>query len=218
LSLRSVRFFNENTGWISGNASTILKTTNGGLNWFTQLSYSYYDVYSLYVLNSNLVWAAANEGVLYFTTNGGTNWLTDIKTTNNPLFSVFFINENTGWVAGGNGTILKTTNSGYVFVNNISKDIPQSFYLHQNYPNPFNPTTTIRYELPRAGVVRLAVYDVMGREVEMLVNERLTAGSYEAVWDACLTNGQGTRFASGVYFYRLTAEGYGETKRMLLIK
>ncbi|MCX6162091.1 MAG: T9SS type A sorting domain-containing protein, partial [Ignavibacteriae bacterium] len=67
------------------------------------------------------------------------------------------------------------------------------------------------YELPRAGVVRLAVYDVMGREVESLVNERQAAGSYEAVWD-------GTRFASGVYFYRLTAEGYGETKRMTLIK
>jgi len=93
----------------------------------------------------------------------------------------------------------------------ISSEVPASYSLSQNYPNPFNPSTSIRYELPRAGVVRLAVYDVMGREVETLVNERQAAGSYEAVWD-------GTRFASGVYFYRLTAEGYGETRKMLLIR
>ena len=93
----------------------------------------------------------------------------------------------------------------------ISSVIPASYSLSQNYPNPFNPVTKIRYDLPRAGVVRLVVYDVMGREVEMLVNERQAAGSYEAVWD-------GTRFASGVYFYRLTADGYSEPRKMLMIK
>ncbi|MCX6161955.1 MAG: T9SS type A sorting domain-containing protein [Ignavibacteriae bacterium] len=89
--------------------------------------------------------------------------------------------------------------------------MPALYSLSQNYPNPFNPVTRIRYDLPRSGSVRLAVYDVMGREVEMLVNERQAAGSYEAVWD-------GTRFASGVYFYRLTAEGFNETRKMILIR
>jgi hypothetical protein len=92
-----------------------------------------------------------------------------------------------------------------------SSEIPKEFRLYYNYPNPFNPTTRIRYALPRAGVVKLAVYDVMGREAETIVNKRQAAGSYEAVWD-------GTRFASGVYFYRLTAEGYGETRKMILIR
>ncbi|MCX6160777.1 MAG: T9SS type A sorting domain-containing protein [Ignavibacteriae bacterium] len=96
-------------------------------------------------------------------------------------------------------------------IRKIEGKTPTAYSLSQNYPNPFNPVTRIRYDLPRAGVVRLAVYDVMGREVEMLVNERQAAGSYEAVCD-------GTRFASGVYFYRLTAEGYGETRKMLLIR
>jgi len=96
-------------------------------------------------------------------------------------------------------------------VNTISTNIPDKYSLSQNYPNPFNPVTRIRYDLPRAGVVKLGVYDVMGREVETLVNERQTAGSYEATFD-------GSRFASGVYFYRLTAEGYGETRKMLMIK
>jgi hypothetical protein len=93
----------------------------------------------------------------------------------------------------------------------ISSEVPASYSLSQNYPNPFNPSTSIRYELPRAGVVRLAVYDVMGREVETLVNERQAAGSYEATFD-------GSGFASGVYFYRLTADGYGETRKMILIR
>ncbi|MCX6160668.1 MAG: T9SS type A sorting domain-containing protein, partial [Ignavibacteriae bacterium] len=99
----------------------------------------------------------------------------------------------------------------YTGIKNISTETPSDFTLEQNYPNPFNPSTTIRSNLPRAGSVRLAVYDVMGREVETLVNKRQAAGSYEAVWD-------GTRFASGVYFYRLTAEGFRETKRMLMIR
>jgi hypothetical protein len=94
---------------------------------------------------------------------------------------------------------------------NISSEIPLTYSLEQNYPNPFNPVTRIQYDLPRAGVVKLVVYDVMGREVEMLVNERQVAGSYEATFD-------GSRFASGVYFYRLTAEEYGETRKMLLVR
>ncbi len=96
-------------------------------------------------------------------------------------------------------------------VKNISSEVPDSYSLSQNYPNPFNPSTTIRYDLPRAGVVKLAVYDVIGREIEMLVNERQMAGSYEATFD-------GSRFASGVYFYRLTTEGYRETRKMFLIR
>ncbi|MCX6160665.1 MAG: T9SS type A sorting domain-containing protein [Ignavibacteriae bacterium] len=105
-------------------------------------------------------------------------------------------------------------------VNDIKKtvgQIPSAFALHQNYPNPFNPVTRIRYDIPvcHSGVgrnlVKLLVYDVAGREVDMLVNERQTAGSYEAVWD-------GTRFASGVYFYRLSSGDFIETKKLLLIK
>jgi hypothetical protein len=125
--------------------------------------------------------------------------------------SVYGQNHNTfdlrGFVING----LLYGDTTLTLVNTISTIVPEKYSLSQNYPNPFNPTTTIRYELPRAGVVRLAVYDVMGREIEMLVNERQAAGSYEATFD-------GSRFASGVYFYRLTAEGYSETKRMLMIK
>lgn len=90
--------------------------------------------------------------------------------------------------------------------------IPDRFSLHQNYPNPFNPQTTISYSLPRAGVVTLTVYNLIGRKITTLVNnERKAAGSHTVLFDAA-------GLPSGVYFYRLQTENYTETKRMALIK
>jgi hypothetical protein len=83
--------------------------------------------------------------------------------------------------------------------------------LAQNYPNPYNPTTVVSYQLPVAGAVRLVVYDILGREVAVLVDEKQGAGSYSAHWDA-------RGFASGVYFYRLQAGEFAETKKMILMK
>ncbi len=88
---------------------------------------------------------------------------------------------------------------------------PADFRLYQNYPNPFNPTTNIKFQVPSSNVVSLRVYDVLGREVATLVNETLHPGSYEASWDA-------TGMASGVYYYRLTAGTFTESKRMLLLR
>jgi hypothetical protein len=81
----------------------------------------------------------------------------------------------------------------------------------QNYPNPFNPTTTISYQLPVASEVSLKVYDVLGREVVVLVNGRQAAGSYNI-----MLNGAG--LSSGVYFYRLQAGSFVATKKMMLVK
>jgi hypothetical protein len=95
---------------------------------------------------------------------------------------------------------------------------PSHYSLEQNYPNPFNPATVISYHLPagQAGLpvsslVTLKVYDLLGREVATLVNEKKDAGRYSVQWDA-------TRFSSGVYFYTLQAGEYRDTKRMLLLK
>ena len=97
----------------------------------------------------------------------------------------------------------------------ISTEIPNKFELFQNYPNPFNPTTKIRFFIPdvrdQMSEVRLVVYNILGREVVTLVNEKLSPGSYEVEWD-------GTNYASGVYFYKLTTTGYTETKKLILLK
>ncbi len=90
-------------------------------------------------------------------------------------------------------------------------EIPSSFSLSQNYPNPFNPSTVISYQLPVISDVVIKVYDVQGREVQTLVNERMQAGTYEVSFD-------GSGLNSGVYFYRMVTDGFSETKRMMLVK
>jgi len=88
---------------------------------------------------------------------------------------------------------------------------PMTYVLNQNYPNPFNPSTTIKYELPKASLVRLSVYDMLGRQVSVLVDERRDAGVHEVKFE-------GSTLASGVYFYRLQAGDFTQTKRLLILK
>jgi len=94
---------------------------------------------------------------------------------------------------------------------NISSNIPDEFSLGQNYPNPFNPVTKIRFAIRNAAFAELKIFDVLGREVKTLVNEKLTAGEYEYSFNAI-------SLPSGVYFYRLNTESFSMTKKMVLIR
>ncbi len=98
-----------------------------------------------------------------------------------------------------------------VSVEQINSAIPQDFALEQNYPNPFNPTTTIKYSIPEVSYVELIVFDILGKEVATLVNEEKPAGNYSVDLYA-------TKFASGIYFYKLQAGTFFQTKKMILIK
>jgi len=100
----------------------------------------------------------------------------------------------------------------YNLTNEVTIGIPQVFSLSQNYPNPFNPSTTIDYNLPVDGKVSLKVYDLLGREVEVLVNEFVNAGYYSVSFN------KDNAFAGGVYFYRLHSQSFTDTKRMILVK
>jgi hypothetical protein len=113
-------------------------------------------------------------------------------------------NWTTGWAQ------FNPTN--YVIgINQISSEVPAGFELSQNYPNPFNPSTKINFSIPKAGIVSLKVFDVTGREVANLLNEKLSTGTYEYTFEASKLN-------SGVYFYKLSGETFSETKKMLLVK
>lgn len=89
--------------------------------------------------------------------------------------------------------------------------IPDEFSLSQNFPNPFNPFTKISFSLPVESNVKLVVFDALGREMVKLVNQKLQAGAYDYEFN-------GTNFASGVYFYRIEADDFVQTKRMVLLK
>ncbi len=120
---------------------------------------------------------------------------------------------NTIYMNGANPTYVQLPLIGFqtISVNPISSNIPDNYSLSQNYPNPFNPSTKIRFELPSSSNVKLAIYDAAGRQVATLVNEKMSAGTYEADWDA-------SGMSSGVYFYRLVFGDFVSTKKMLLIK
>lgn len=120
-------------------------------------------------------------------------------------------------VTNGTFTATLADSSITTFVADIVSDvetgsaIPQTFELSQNHPNPFNPETEIQYQTPEASQVTLTVYDVLGREVATLVNEQLPAGMHRVTWNA-------GGFPSGMYLYRLTANGFVETKKMILLQ
>jgi hypothetical protein len=115
--------------------------------------------------------------------------------------------------------ITATENGGITGIDEKSINIPNQFELRQNYPNPFNPATTIRYTLPKTQFVTLKVYDILGREVTTLVNERQPAGSYSILFDA-------SQIPSGLYFYKITAgnpstglgQGFSKTRKMVVMK
>jgi len=98
-----------------------------------------------------------------------------------------------------------------VGIRNPLNDVPKVYSLSQNYPNPFNPVTTIEYQLPKAGLVKLVVYDILGKEVQLPVNRTQPAGSYKIEWN-------GANFPSGVYFYKIQSGDFIETKKMVLLK
>lgn len=88
---------------------------------------------------------------------------------------------------------------------------PQEFALYQNYPNPFNPTSTIQYAIPQTGFVNISIYDILGEEIRVLVNEEKTPGNYEIIFD-------GKDLASGVYFYKIRTGEFSQIKKMVLMR
>ncbi len=93
----------------------------------------------------------------------------------------------------------------------IQGEVPVKFSLLQNYPNPFNPVTEIKFDIPSPVYVKLSVLNILGQEVEVLTNGELNAGRYIADWNA-------SEYSSGIYFYRLDAGSFTDTKKMILIK
>jgi hypothetical protein len=178
-----------------------------------------------YGLTTTPVWSFAANGIDIFTaTNGGVFLCTDNGTGLTPRFSVI----NSGLT---NTTVQSlTVTDGYLFAGTIgdgvwkrplseimtgienSRDqVTLQYILNQNYPNPFNPSTTIRYEIPRQGHVTLKIYNIIGQEVETLIDEQRNAGRGEVVWNA-------SRFSSGVYFSRFRAGEFTKTMKLILVK
>jgi len=172
----------------------------------------------------HVVWNDERNGnSVYYkrSTDGGISWGVDTRLTNNYSVSVTPSVALSGSVVhvvwadlrDGNYEIYykRDPTGNPIGIQNLSTEIPSKYSLSQNYPNPFNPMCNVQFSMCNAGNVKIVVYDVMGREVQTLVNERLNAGTYEVKFD-------GSMLTSGVYFYKLVTNGFTEIKKMILIK
>jgi hypothetical protein len=122
--------------------------------------------------------------------------------------NVFLTGPSAGGVSIDYATVKLTQLIG---ITPISNEIPERFQLEQNYPNPFNPATHFQFRVRNFGFVQLKIYDILGNEIETIVSGELKPGTYKADWD-------GSKYSSGVYFYKLSAGDYTETKKMMLTK
>jgi hypothetical protein len=169
-----------------------------------------WDIRSIAFADENNGWVVANNGRIYRTTDGGDHWAMESDINGNSLFGIRFADPKRGWAVGTGGAILHFNNTPVSVAADRRVEFPQRFALKQNYPNPFNPSTTIKFELLKASQVSLAVYDILGREVSVLMNERRDAGVHEVKFD-------GSNLAGGVYFYRLSAGTYVQTRKLILL-
>jgi hypothetical protein len=144
--------------------------------------------------------------------NNGTSWI-EKNQGFNTIHSIYSLEIVNGYIFSGTGTksIWRRSISEIIGVHKTSSKIPDRYSLFQNYPNPFNPSTTIKFQIERLGFVNLTVYDMNGRLIKTLVNEELSTGSYETIFDA-------GKYSSGTYFYKLEAGSFSAVKKMILIK
>ena len=188
------------------------KTTDCGLNWIIS-SYNppsiSYTIKNAPTIGTFEYWIGGNQGI-YYSSNGGVNWSTQFTVTG-IIYTISMVSVQCGWAGSSTGDILKYTSPHPIGIINKQNQKPESFSLSQNYPNPFNPTTNVKYQIAKSGNVKIIVYDFLGKEVTVLVNEYKPAGYYEVEFNA-------SNLASGLYFYELKSGTFSETRKMILMK
>jgi hypothetical protein len=194
----------------------VFRSTDAGLTW-ANISGNLPDVPHQSVVIDPLypqnIYVGNDLGV-YVTTNGGINWYEYRTGMPHALvldLTIVYPNRHIRATTHGNGIYERSLVQNPVGIASNNRQIPSSYKLYQNYPNPFNPSTTIKFDIPKFSNVLVKIYDLTGREVLTLVNEKLNAGSYSLKWDASV-------YSSGIYFYKIEAESFADTKKMILVK
>ena len=201
----------------------VFRSTNKGVSWdiINDVCPSYEEVVCL-AAHDTIVYAGVAYGgssLVYYSVNGGNSWgngkeggiaSIECMKIGGPFL---FVGTSSAWDFGGSvwRRPLSEMLTDFTDVKDNEKQSPHDFILEQNYPNPFNPTTTISFSLPSRSFVSLKVFDGLGREVTVLLSEELAAGNYTQQWNA-------SGFSNGVYYYRLQAGTYFQTKKLVLLK
>jgi photosystem II stability/assembly factor-like uncharacterized protein len=199
--------------------STLLKSTNLGVNWNPVATIGTGIITGIAGSPSQFSKSWYSRGDKIYTGLEGNNWFLEYTA---PSGNYTHISNNklgspNVWAVRDNGGISKYT--GQIGIQTISTEVPEKFSLTQNYPNPFNPSTTIKFMIPlsrgvsegRGVLSSIIIYNSIGQKITELFSQQLSPGTYSVTWDA-------SGYPSGLYFYKLTSGDYTETKKMALIK
>ncbi len=208
-------YFSSNLICLVGSGGKIYKSTDNGAAWVLKSSGTANDLKSIYFHTTDSVVVAGNNGTIKLSSNGGESWFSDANFNSPPgrnYRSVSLINRYKGTYSAISDTLFFVSKESItVGIDPISSQIAESFKLFQNYPNPFNPETKIKFELSKSGIASLKVYDIEGKEIETLINKELSTGQYEI-------NFNGSKYPTGIYFYKLNTGNSQSVKKMMLLK
>ena len=201
----------------SSSLPMISRTTNGGSTWNSV------DIgsgvtgtcYFVWVPATPVVYILGSNGGIKRSTDNGLNWVTTPTPGVTGLSHFDFIQSGMivyGYAVSSTGNVIKLTDTLDILTGtNPINNLPKGYSLSQNYPNPFNPQTMITYSVPQSSFVNITVFDILGREIYSPVNEIKKAGSYEL-------NINAGQIGSGIYYYRMSAGDFSDTKKMIVIK
>ncbi len=209
--LNAIGFASPAIGVIVGERGTIMHTSNGGNDWSLKTSPVGAELRSVSFVNSTRGLAVGDSGKIIGTNDGGLTWQVQPSPVSSTLRGMTFLNETTAVAVGDQRTIVRTTMGVTSVSEQLSGDLPSGYALEQNYPNPFNPKTGVRFQVSGVSDVKITVFDLLGRAVAVLINERKQAGSYEVTFD-------GSGLASGVYICRMTAGNFSQSRKMIMMK
>ncbi|MCL4707698.1 T9SS type A sorting domain-containing protein [bacterium] len=232
----SVYFVDARLGWASGFSTEILFSDDGGRSWSLRSTSLNDPIVGLEIwfANSFNGWVVGGNGGIIATTDGGLTWQHQISPTTQTLRGVNFLDTFNGWAVGGSfdtydeATMLKTADGGQTWqqvtgqlvgVEEQHENLPLEFNLRQNYPNPFRiegasvQATTLTYTLSRPAHVSMAIYDVLGRAVAVLVAETKPAGVFQASWNGRDLNQQPV--APGIYLCRIEIAPAGSSQLLV---
>lgn len=197
----------------------VFRSTDNGTSW-TQTSLNNQNIYSLNV-SGNTIFAGTGlypyANGFYVSNDYGANWIQKNEGLGNLFIHALCVMNNFVFAGTDGAGVFRRQLNELIGITPVSSIIPDQFSLSQNYPNPFNPVTKIRFSIPKIETsqrdvyTKLVVYDLLGREVQKLVNENLLPGTYEVEFE-------GRNLPSGVYYYKLTWNGNSDTKKLIILK
>jgi len=220
---QAVAFTDNLNGMVGSSGGNIKKTVDGGVTYTAVANPPGLTTFAVMNMSKDpsgkirVAIDSSGGAVMWTTTNFGTTWVREqlpLQGSSSTISHMQFLTANLGFASLGSpsGAIGGLLKYGPVTgVTNNGTEIPNNYALEQNYPNPFNPSTVIKFSLPKSGFVTIKVYNSMGKEVETLISESMSAGNHMLSFDA-------SALSSGLYFYKIITSGFTDTKKMLFVK